>query len=75
MRPITQRERHHRVPRSRGGSNSPRNISVVEAKYHHSFHHLFSNMLAEEIAELLNAKWIDPDKQLICVSRKEVTTS
>lgn len=63
-------ERHHRIPRSRGGSNSPRNLIYVPRKAHGYYHALFGNMTAFEIAQYLNTTWIDPDLKLVVRKRK-----
>lgn len=53
--------KHHRLPKSRHGSNSPSNISIVPITEHHAYNELFgSNPTAREVVETLNAKWIDP---------------
>lgn len=64
-------DRHHRKPRSRGGSNDERNISIVEQNQHRAYHCLFHNMLPEEVVKVLNRYWIDPDYMLIAVRRKD----
>lgn len=53
--------RHHRKPRSIGGTSEPRNISKIPAKKHASWHILFKNLTAEQIAEEINAFYLDPD--------------
>nr|AKH47982.1 hypothetical protein [uncultured marine virus] len=62
-------ERHHRKPKSRGGSNHPSNISRVERRKHLAFHTLFTKnghpMSVHEIAVELNRVWIDPEWTLI----------
>jgi hypothetical protein len=65
-------ERHHRKPRSKKGGNEPRNISMVRSGLHIAYHKLFQNKDAEEVAEVLNKTWIDPDKILICVDRADL---
>lgn len=64
-------DRHHRLPRSRGGKDDDANISRVHAKYHRAFHQLFGNMHADEIARVLTEVWIDPDVYMVCVPRKK----
>lgn len=63
--------RHHRVPRSRGGSDHTCNISIVRERDHKAFHRLFGNMLAEEVAAMLTDTWIDRDYYLVAVPRKK----
>ena len=65
-------DRHHRLPRSRGGSNEARNISVVERKLHVAWHLIVGNMNAKEVAKMLSDTWIDPDYYLVAVPRHKV---
>lgn len=62
--------KHHRVPRSKGGTNDPRNISLVQENMHIAYHTLFKNKSPEEIAFVLNKYWIDPDKLFIVIDNK-----
>ena len=71
---MTRQERrakqvHHRVPRSRGGRDTPENTILVERRYHLAYHMLFQNMLPNEVARLLNDVYIDPDVALVAVPR------
>ena len=59
--------RHHRKPKSRGGGNSQRNISVVPIVQHQAWHTLFANQTAEEIAETINQTWLDPDYKFVVI--------
>lgn len=68
-------ERHHRKCRSHGGTNEPRNISIVRENLHRAYHLIFQNRTAEEVADVLNDIWIDPDKVLICVDRVDAETT
>lgn len=74
MRPKKQREmeRHHRLPRSRGGSNHPGNISLVERELHRAWHRLVGNMNAEEVAHMLTDTWIDSNYYLVAIPRKKI---
>jgi len=66
MKPkLTVYDRHHRKPRSRGGSNDPSNLSLVKQSQHRAYHTLFGNMHPHEIAWLLTSVWIDPDYTII----------
>lgn len=66
--PIKQGEsRHHRLPRSRGGTDDPSNISVVKQKEHHAWHKLFSNLNPETVADLITQKWIPTNYRMVCV--------
>lgn len=62
-------DRHHRLPRSRGGGNDAENISLVERKLHVAWHLLVGNMNAQEVARMLSDTWIDTDYYLIAVPR------
>lgn len=64
-------ERHHRLPRSRGGTNHDRNISIVERELHRAWHRLVGNMTADEVAAMLTDTWIDPEYYLVAVPRKK----
>ncbi len=55
---------HHRRPRSRGGSNDQRNISIVTAVQHRAWHALFGNLEPEQIADRINNIWLDPDYRI-----------
>lgn len=63
-------DRHHRLPRSRGGSNHPNNISIVEQKQHRAWHMLVGNMTAKEAAKMLSDVWIDPNYYFVAIPRK-----
>jgi hypothetical protein len=62
-------EKHHRLPRSRGGGNNPENLSRVRSKYHRAYHLLFGNMTPREMAMYLNAIWIDSNVQFVVRSK------
>lgn len=59
------KDRHHRRCKSNGGHNGPNNISIVERVKHNAFHTLFGNKTTEEITEVLNRVWINPNYMLI----------
>jgi len=61
--------KHHRVPRSKGGDNSERNLSFVPCNKHEAYHMLFANLPPEEVARILTQTWIDPDYKLIAVQK------
>lgn len=65
-------DKHHRKPRSIGGDNSNRNISMVNQKMHRAWHTLFKNKTAYEIAELINEFWLDPDYKFISIPKDQV---
>lgn len=63
-------ERHHRRPRSRGGTDHHSNISHVRQSEHRAWHTLFGNMLADEVAAMITDTWIDSDYYLVAIPRK-----
>lgn len=63
-------DKHHRLPRSRGGGNHGNNISIVERNQHRAWHLLVGNMTAPEVARMLSDVWIDSNYYLIAVPRK-----
>jgi len=65
-------DKHHRLPRSRGGSNRNSNISLVRKDLHVAYHKLFGNDTPDEIVEILNKVWIDPAYKLVAVRRNRV---
>jgi len=59
--------RHHIIPRSRGGNSKLENIAVVEILGHNNYHYLFKNMKPDEIVEYLvknywNGNWAYVEK-------------
>lgn len=58
MRKLT---RHHRKPRSQGGTGARENISRISEKHHRAWHILFpGNWTPERIAREINERYIDP---------------
>lgn len=47
------RNLHHLTPRSRGGSNSRRNLLLIDEERHVEWHRVFGNLTLEEVIELL----------------------
>ena len=64
-----EKHRHHRKPRSLGGSNCEGNLSLVKATKHDAWHRLFKNFDAVTICSIINDKWLDTDFEFICVPR------
>lgn len=58
--------RHHRRPRSKLGQDIERNISLVPQNHHEAWHTLFFNADPEEIAQIINRIWLDPDYEFLC---------
>jgi len=65
-------ERHHRLPRSRGGTdNHPMGNTVnIEQDIHRAWHKVVGNMNAKEVAKMLSEYLIDPRFYLVAVPRK-----
>ena len=71
-------ERHHRLPRSRGGSDTfPKpnrsvggNVVNIEQDIHRAWHLVVGNMNAPEVAKMLSDHLIDPRYYFIAVPRK-----
>ena len=58
--------KHHRLPKSRGGKDNKQNISIVLKRHHTMFNELFgSNPTAHEVAKILSDVWIDPMYEII----------
>lgn len=63
-----QLTKHHRKPRSlfQGKvNNEPENISKIKIKFHEAWHKLFNDMTAQEIAEEINNKYLDPEFKFV----------
>ncbi len=62
--------KHHRVPTSRGGDKKDlRNISLVPRNLHEAYHAFAGNLLPHELAKVLNTLWIDPDVELVALTK------
>jgi hypothetical protein len=62
--------RHHRCPRSHGGTkNKPvrGNCVKVDKDKHHFWHCLFDNLPGEQVMNELNTKWLDPRFKVVRV--------
>ena len=65
------RDKHHRRPRSLGGTEDKENIVSVPKHYHQAWHQLFHNASPYSIAEIINRIWIDPDYELVVRRKNE----
>lgn len=54
------RNRHHRLPKSRGGKTNRKNCCKICARRHFFWHCLFGNMTGEEIMYEVNSTMLDP---------------
>lgn len=59
--------KHHRLPRSLGGTDEKSNVSWVSHFQHQGWHAVASNHTAPTIAHILNEKFLDPEYKFICV--------
>ncbi len=65
-------DKHHRRPKSRGGTGHERNISLVDKELHSCWHKLFDNYSPETIAAIISELWLDPDWELVAVRKDEL---
>lgn len=70
-KPRVRMERHHMLPRSRGGSSAPNNLIVLAQPVHRAWHYLVGNANAKEAARLLSV-FIDPKYYFIAVPYHKV---
>jgi hypothetical protein len=63
------RTRHHRKPRSKGGSNMVSNISRLPDRLHQAWHLLFCNYHPTVIANIINELYLDPEWELVAQRR------
>lgn len=64
--------KHHRKPRSIGGTDCTENISYVPVKQHRAWHHLVGNMSAPQIAIRLGTLF--PNYYFLAVPNRYMTT-
>ncbi len=62
---------HHRKPRSNGGTDEERNLSIVLRRKHVAWHMLFGNGSPQEIAAEINKVWLDPDFKFVVVEQQK----
>ena len=62
--------KHHRNPRSRGGTSNVKNISLVDYDDHVAWHKLFDNYSPETICRMINDVWLDPRYEFIVQKRQ-----
>jgi len=62
-----KRSWHHRKMRCHGGTKQPRNMSNLSTKEHRAWHTIVGSRQPEDIAALLNARYVDPDYQFVCI--------
>lgn len=61
--------KHHRKPKSLGGTNAKENISVVPDHHHRAWHLLFRQGDPEYVAMVINRTWIDPEYKIVVVKK------
>lgn len=63
--------KHHRRPKSLGGTDSAQNCSWVQPSQHKAWHRLFDNCPPDSIAHIINAIWLDPSYELVVRRRRK----
>jgi len=48
-----KRDKHHLIPKSRGGADIPNNTILIDIDKHRCWHTLFGNLTIDEVIELL----------------------
>jgi len=61
--------KHHRRPRSQGGSDAEYNLSFVPQSEHHHWHSFAGNLTPEEICEKINRKFLCTEYMFVCIRR------
>lgn len=81
-RSLRHSSKHHRRPRSIGGSSSEYNISYIKVEFHNCWHVLYGNMNAYQICEQLEIdlrtyRNLEESLKLVCkfINGKEVMGS
>ena len=65
--------KHHRRPKSLGGTASDANISIVPIILHEAYNALFGgNATPQQVASILTKVWIDPDYVMVAVPREKL---
>ena len=62
--------KHHRKPKTNGGTNAERNIVYLRDDLHKAYHLLFGTLPPHQVCKILN-ELIDPDFRLTCQQRKK----
>lgn len=62
-------DKHHRLPKSKGGDSSASNMSIVFVEEHRAWHRLFGNKSPQEIARIISERWIESKYYMIVVPR------
>ena len=68
-KPKHKMSKHHRKCRSHGQGKRG-NVVLVRDDHHRAYHLLFADKFPWQVAEILNKTWINPEYQLICVSKE-----
>ncbi len=62
---------HHRLPRSKGGTDDEENLIRVPSHFHDAWHLLFKNHNPELIARFCNEVWLPKGVEFV-VQHKEI---
>ena len=57
-------DKHHIIPKSRGGTDSKDNVIIVNKKKHQAYHLLFINATPEEAVLILIRDWFYQNPEL-----------
>lgn len=68
---------HHRKPKKLGGSGNIYGPNMVEVSIekHRAWHMLFDIKTPQQIAETINATWLDPDWEMVARRKGDATTT
>lgn len=58
---------HHRLPRSRGGGDEPKNLSRVDSKKHAAWHYFAGNLGVVGLAALINKLYLPMDWRFVAI--------
>lgn len=64
-------DRHHRKPRSIGGTSEIRNLSHIPRDHHEAWNLLFKNWTPEQIVARINDWFLDPDYVMLAVKKSD----
>ncbi len=64
-----EKDKHHRKPRSLGGTDDQSNLSLVSKVLHQAWHLLFGNKNPFQIARIINRVWLDPKYKFVVCER------
>ena len=60
---------HHKKCQSNGGATNSRNCVEIMQFLHNSWHNLFRNYQPDQIAQVINETYLDPDYYFVCIKK------